>query len=87
VVTASDGDLAGARNSSVSRQRPPRCSSSIGEIGRQVAQSSSMAGKAVEDAHRTDAIVKTLATSAQRIGDVVGLISNIAGQTNLLQAA
>ena len=59
-------------------------SASIGEIARQVAQSSSIAGKAVADAQRTDAIVKTLAEGAQRIGDVVGLISSIAGQTNLL---
>jgi ABC-type transporter Mla subunit MlaD len=59
-------------------------SSSISEIARQVAQSASIAGKAVEDARRTDAIVKTLAGGAQKIGDVVGLISSIAGQTNLL---
>jgi ABC-type transporter Mla subunit MlaD len=59
-------------------------SSSIAEITRQVAQSSTIAGKAVDDARRTDAIVKTLANGAQKIGDVVGLISSIAGQTNLL---
>jgi len=59
-------------------------SSSISEIARQVAQSATIAGKAVEDARRTDAIVKTLAGGAQKIGDVVGLISSIAGQTNLL---
>ena len=33
---------------------------------------------------RTDAIVKTLAEGAQKIGDVVNLISTIAAQTNLL---
>jgi ABC-type transporter Mla subunit MlaD len=59
-------------------------SSSIAEIARQVAQSSTIAGRAVDDARRTDTIVKTLAGSAQKIGDVVGLISSIAGQTNLL---
>ncbi len=59
-------------------------SSSVAEIARQVAQSSAIAGRAVDDAHRTDTIVKTLAGSAQKIGDVVGLISSIAGQTNLL---
>lgn len=58
--------------------------SSIAEIARQVAQSSAIAGKAVDDARRTDTIVKTLASGAQRIGDVVGLINSIAGQTNLL---
>ena len=59
-------------------------SSSITEISRQVANSSRIAGKAVEDARRTDGVVRNLAEGAQRIGDVVGLISNIAGQTNLL---
>jgi methyl-accepting chemotaxis protein len=55
-----------------------------GEIGRQVARSAHVAGKAVEDARRTDAVVQELANGAQRIGDVVGLINSIAGQTNLL---
>lgn len=59
-------------------------SSSIAEIARQVAHSTTITGKAVEDARRTDGIVRALAESAQKIGDVVGLISNIASQTNLL---
>ena len=59
-------------------------SSSIAEIGRQVAHSSKITGQAVEDARRTDGIVRALADSAQKIGDVVVLISSIAGQTNLL---
>jgi methyl-accepting chemotaxis protein len=59
-------------------------SSSITEISRQVAQSARVAGRALEDARRTDAVVQALADNAQKIGEVVGLISNIAGQTNLL---
>jgi methyl-accepting chemotaxis protein len=59
-------------------------SSSIREISRQVAQSSQMTGRAVEDARRTDAIVQTLAQGAEKIGQVVQPISQIAGQTNLL---
>jgi methyl-accepting chemotaxis protein len=59
-------------------------SSSIQEIGRQVGQSTEIAGKAVEDARRTDAVVRTLAVGAEKIGDVVQLIRDIAGQTNLL---
>jgi len=58
--------------------------SSIQEISCQMAQSARMTGKAVEDTRRTDAIVRTLADGAQRIGLVVDLISGIAGQTNLL---
>jgi methyl-accepting chemotaxis protein len=58
--------------------------SSIGEISRQVAQSSMITGKAVADARRTDTIVRALADGATKIGQVVNLISGIAGQTNLL---
>jgi len=57
---------------------------SIGEITRQVTHSAGIAGQAVIDARRTDAIVRTLADGAQRIGLVVDLITNIASQTNLL---
>ncbi len=59
-------------------------STSIQEIGRQVAQSTEIAAKAVADAERTDQLVQHLASSAQKIGDVVRLINEIAGQTNLL---
>jgi methyl-accepting chemotaxis protein len=59
-------------------------SASIAEISRQVTHSSEITGKAVQDARRTDAIVRALASGAQKIGQVVELISHIAGQTNLL---
>lgn len=58
--------------------------SSISEISHQVTQSSKITEKAVIDAHRTQDIVRVLADNAQKIGDVVGLITNIASQTNLL---
>ena len=54
------------------------------EISRQVAQSAAIAHRAVADARRTDGVVRALAEGAQQIGDVVSLISSIAGQTNLL---
>ena len=57
---------------------------SISEISRQVTQSSRITKQAVEDARHTDAIVRALAEGAQKIGQVVELISNIAAQTNLL---
>jgi len=59
-------------------------SASITEIGRQVSQSAQVAAKAVEDAKRSNATVGGLAEAAQKIGDVVKLINDIAGQTNLL---
>jgi methyl-accepting chemotaxis protein len=57
---------------------------SIGEISRQVTDSARMTDRAVVEARRTDSIVQALAEGAQKIGQVVDLISNIAGQTNLL---
>ena len=57
---------------------------SIGEISRQVAQSSKITAKAVDDARRTDVIVHALAQGAEKIGAVVGMITDIASQTNLL---
>ena len=58
--------------------------SSVSEIGRQVVHSSKIAGQAVEEAGHTNATVLTLSQAAQKIGDVVKLITSIAEQTNLL---
>jgi methyl-accepting chemotaxis protein len=59
-------------------------SSSIAEITREVVQSSKIAEKAVSEAHETNAAMRGLADSAQKIGKVINLINAIAGQTNLL---
>ncbi|HEX8417792.1 MAG TPA: cache domain-containing protein [Methylobacterium sp.] len=59
-------------------------SASIAEIGAQIARSSGIAARAVEDARRTDETVQALAGEAERIGAVVALISAVAEQTNLL---
>jgi len=59
-------------------------SASIAEIGRQALESATVATKAVDDSQRANTSVETLVESAKRIGDVVKLISDIAGQTNLL---
>jgi methyl-accepting chemotaxis protein len=58
--------------------------SSVTEISRQVAQSATIARKAVGEADRTNATVQGLFKDAASIGDVVKLISEIASQTNLL---
>jgi methyl-accepting chemotaxis protein len=59
-------------------------SASISEISRQVNTAATTAGRAVEETRQTDGTVQGLAETAARIGDVVKLISDIAGQTNLL---
>jgi len=59
-------------------------SSSVGEIGRQVGESTRIAAEAVRQADDTNARIGEMARAAERIGDVVKLISAIAQQTNLL---
>jgi methyl-accepting chemotaxis protein len=58
--------------------------SSISEITRRVSESTQIAGRAVDEATRTNGAVKGLAEAAQKIGNVVQLINDIASQTNLL---
>jgi len=58
--------------------------SSVNEIGRQVSESAAIADEAVHQAERTDVGISELSRAAERIGDVLKLITSIAGQTNLL---
>jgi len=57
---------------------------SISEIAKQVNESARVAGDAVSQANVTNSEVHSLSDAAQKIGDVVKLISEIAAQTNLL---
>ncbi|OYU50264.1 MAG: hypothetical protein CFE31_01515 [Rhizobiales bacterium PAR1] len=57
---------------------------SIGEIGRQVEQSSRFAAEAAAKARATDATVGRLNQAGKAIVEVVDLIKSIAAQTNLL---
>ena len=59
-------------------------SSSIAEIGRQVAENTTIARSAVEQARATNARIQELSEAGERIGNIVKLINDIAGQTNLL---
>jgi len=59
-------------------------SSSISEISRQVGKSAQIATEAVDEAQKTNTIVKGLSGAADKVGDVINLITDIAEQTNLL---
>ena len=59
-------------------------SRSIAEISRQLTHTSNVVGLATNEARSTDGEIAGLASGAQKIGDVIKLIRNIAGQTNLL---
>ncbi|MBR0778836.1 HAMP domain-containing protein [Bradyrhizobium diazoefficiens] len=59
-------------------------SASVGEISAQVQSSAQEARQAVAQAEQTNATVEVLDQTAGRIGEVLKMISAIAGQTNLL---
>ena len=57
---------------------------SVREITQQVNHSAVIAGTAAEEASATESNIRGLSQAAEKIGDVVNLIRDIAGQTNLL---
>jgi methyl-accepting chemotaxis protein len=59
-------------------------SSSITEIGHRLNQTAEVVRLAVGETHATNQDIGALAQAAQKIGEVVKLIRDIAGQTNLL---
>ncbi|MFN8760032.1 MAG: methyl-accepting chemotaxis protein [Tagaea sp.] len=59
-------------------------SAALSDIGRQVARTAAVASEATAQSRRTNERMTGLSDAAQKIGDVVKLISAIAGQTNLL---
>ena len=59
-------------------------SASIAEIGHQLTRATEVVRVSVNEAESTNQQIAGLAEAAQKIGDVVKLIRDIAGQTNLL---
>jgi methyl-accepting chemotaxis protein len=59
-------------------------SASIREIGQQAQNSATVARRAAEQAGQTTAKMEGLSDAADRIGEVINLITSIAAQTNLL---
>ncbi len=59
-------------------------SASIGEISRQVNDSTTVARSAVEEVAKTGETIESLAQAADKIGGIVQMINDIASQTNLL---
>ena len=59
-------------------------SASINEISEQVTNANNLAASAADQARETDAKVGSLSVAAQKIGEVIAIIRDIAEQTNLL---
>jgi methyl-accepting chemotaxis protein len=83
LAVASGANLATANVQTVAAASE-ELSASIGEIGRQVGQAATVSRKAADEGERTNATVAGLAEAAQKVGEVVKLINDIASQTNLL---
>ncbi|MBM3591129.1 MAG: HAMP domain-containing protein [Alphaproteobacteria bacterium] len=84
VADTAEGAQQNSSNLSAVAAATEEMTASVTEISRQVAEAARAAQDAVERAHATGATVRGLAESADQIGDVVRLITDIAGQTNLL---
>ena len=78
------GAVESSRNLASVAAAAEEMSASINEIGRQVTRAADVVRETVEQAAKTDAKVAGLALAADAVGNVVRLISDIAGQTNLL---
>ncbi len=81
VATASEAATANVQTVASASEE---LTASINEIAGQVARSSQVSIKAVEDATKAGARVGALIDAAKKIGEVTSMISGIAAQTNLL---
>lgn len=81
---AAEGANTSASNLAAVAAAAEQMSASINEISQQVARATQAVAEAVERATATDAKVADMADAADRVGDVVSLITDIAGRTNLL---
>ena len=82
--STAEGSAAAAENLAAVAAASEEMSASIDEISRQVARATQAAQEAVQRASATDAKVTSMAALADRVGDVVRLITDIASRTNLL---
>ncbi len=83
-VTAASAAEQAAGNTQCVAAGAEELATSVGAISRQVSRSLEVTRRAVGEAEATSAVVTGLAAAAQRIGEIVETIDQIAGQTNLL---
>ena len=83
-VMTAEGASGSSRDLAAVAAAVEEMSASTAEIGKQVGSVTAAVHDAVERAEVTDRKVAGLADAARRIGEVVGLITDIAARTNLL---
>ena len=83
-AAASDATARANANVQAVASAADELSASVAEIARLVTRSIAIARDAESEVAATGVTVERLAESSRRIGEVTGLIQNIAGQTNLL---
>ena len=81
VASAAGQALANAQTVAAASEQ---LAASIREISSQVAHSSAVTRRAVENGRNTQATIRSLSETVAKVGEVVNLIQSIAGQTNLL---
>jgi methyl-accepting chemotaxis protein len=81
---ATEAALKAATNVSVIAAAVEQLSASLGNISAQAVDGAQVAEKAVARAVQTNETIKSLSGDAEKVGSVVGLISQVAAQTNLL---
>ncbi len=83
-ASVSDAAMQTAANVQTVAAAAEELTSAIGEVGRQMTESSAMTVRVKTDAGRTNAIMAELKEASGQIGRIVKLITQIAAQTKLL---
>lgn len=84
VSSAEQSSSSAASNVQTVASAAEELSCSVQEIGRQVAGSYEISEQAVQNGAEAIETVKSLTAAASKVGEIVGLINDIAGKTNLL---
>ena len=81
---ATEGAGRASRSAQTVAAAAEEMTATVCEISRRVGESAAMSAEALQKVRATDDTIRALTDGARRIGEVLGLIADIAGKTNLL---